>query len=428
MKNYAYICYEQVVSEAEVELINQFWELEKGENIKFANNAQNVFKEFKSKLDKPLSIIKSKSSCTNVHSAFNCDSCNKKKLFSTRKECIEQFESERYVCKSCLVECYLKDGKLTIEKLGEYIEQRLKSESAISCLTYIEKLYLFLLLTRFNDGNKAPIKHHYDAHSETLGCEEAEKRMMKSLISKGFLVRITEHDFREAQAQGRESIRSFLDACLHLFIRKDNILSELPTYSTSFINSFGLYLRYSEEYSSVSELTKRLYDDICARKVSKNDVEEIQELLEKNRIYNILLIIEDACCDFKVTVQKSLRFGNLLQYLAKNYSLPIISYVVYKEARNLSAYLYNRNIPSYISDKLLTKRIEEYLDLIKRKNYSAVYTRRLPENIRVSEMEAFFCREFNEDCFNWFHLTNEEVLDSWISGATIEFNVPSLLS
>lgn len=81
MKNYAYICYEQAVSEAEVELINQFWELEKGENIKFANNAQNVFKEFKSKLDKPLSIIKSKSSCTNVHSAFNCDSCNKKNYF-----------------------------------------------------------------------------------------------------------------------------------------------------------------------------------------------------------------------------------------------------------------------------------------------------------------------------------------------------------
>ena len=66
MKNYAYICYEQAVSEAEVELINQFWELEKGENIKFANNAQNVFKEFKSKLDKPLSIIKSKSTDTPV--------------------------------------------------------------------------------------------------------------------------------------------------------------------------------------------------------------------------------------------------------------------------------------------------------------------------------------------------------------------------
>ena len=416
------ICYCDSVSENELEAINLYWEMNEATNSGFSFTVSELQAKFKGKVSNLNNLIKKKSCFTFDPDSSACNWCGKITIAYKRKDVLDIKKSDVYVCKTCIHEKQERERleeeqrkRALFSTIKNIKQQMLLGNYSVSTLSYVEKLYLFLLLSEYYEADGEPLK--IDVENFCLaGSSESDHQYISQLVQKNILISIKEIP---------DEIRVLTDKLVfegpNAFSRHDwmGTARRSENYLISSPFKVGVYLCQCEKGGSTSSLLQTLYTDICEINLTQRDFEDISILVESVRLGNLYDIVDWISADCRIPVEKSIKLENLLKHLAKSYPLRVCCWLLYSQADKVAAHLHKTNTPSYISKKLLAKKTDDYLTLAKEKGWEFSYTKKLPDDIETSALESLVADHFLEGNFNWQMLTTSEVIKGWTKNAKL---------
>ena len=392
-----------------IEILDKYWKLDNDAKNGFAYSVVTLNQMYKGKFSNISTFAQSYSYFSIDSAPFNCQHCNCRQIFRNRQAVIST-QYRGFICSTCKdKEIYLTEQKpkrpfLIVEG---YKNEILASGYKLSTLTYLEKVFLFLLLSEFHRIERQPLNIISDNFSIT-GCKVLDSDFMTKLEQQGLLLVINEipESIREANAK-------LIEHSLMLDLNHSNREQYTKGLDSGALMT-GTYLCYNSEFTTSIDLLAQLYSDIEKRKLTRIDVEDIHILVERMRLSSLYQIVSWTCDKFNIQAESSLQLENTLKYLAKSNSLMTCCWTIHYRAEKVAASLNGKKLPIYITNKLLTKDLNSYLAFIQSKGWELTYTKKLPPEVETSTLESFISALFLPNNFNWYSLNTEEIISSWL--------------
>jgi hypothetical protein len=416
-----YICYINLTQNRFVdvvdtlEILDKYWELDNDANNGFAHSVTKLNQMYKGRFSNISTFAQSYSYFSIDSAPFNCQHCNCRQIFRNRQAVIST-HYKGFICRTCKdKERYLAEQKpnkpfINVEK---YKNKVLESGYKLSTLTYLEKVFLFLLLSEYHRIERQPLNIISDNVSIT-GCKVLDVDFMNKLEQKGSLLVIN-----EIPESIREENAKLIEHSLMLDLNQSN-REQYTKGNDSGALMTGTYLCYNSEFTSFVDLLAQLYSDIEKRKLTRTDVEDIHILVERMRLNSLYQIVSWSCDKFNIQAESSLRLENTLSYLAKSNSLMTCCWFIHNRAEKVAASLNGKTLPIYIINKLLTKDLDSYLAFTESKGWELTYTKKVPPEAETSTLESFISALFLPNNFNWYSLNTKEIISSWLMGVDFD--------
>lgn len=287
---------------------------------------------------------------------LNCISCQKKFYARKRNEFKQIFHRLPIVCDDCKRR-QISDS--AINKIDILISSEVYSVfpefkfDDLNSLTYIEKIVLLVLLLDLNLSEGQPVNFN-NSHREynLTGIPKLDTKYLSKLID---IKAIYEVDYRRPE--------SFIKNYSYL---KNNIeyldsdASEKLKEFKSALHKPGMYILIPENYESYNELIRYLYEQLVPDQIDQSVIETISQFVISILLSRAYQLLNEVKSYHRIPINMNL--DAMLTSLVKKYPMRVVFNILNYQAERVAGFLFsNQFINPFVKNKLLVKRIDDYL-------------------------------------------------------------------
>lgn len=404
------ICYLKSLSASEIDSINKYWETDPDSNNGFAY----TLKEIDAKKDVDCGAVSGlvyKSCALVPHSnVFYCGECQKATPVRNRAQFKNQIKLPSHECEEC------RERKLSALKeecanlITNYLSSRLNQKDYFQELSYLDCIILLAILSNDYQENK-PVFSAEKALNLT-GSEHLDATALSRFIEIGALIDLQElpenivfaeqklYECSNNQALRRR--RGGYEPCRNALTIEKGLYFSLPP---QFENYFDFYVAINQR--------------VINKDITTKEGDELKRLVISMRVENLYRLIDHISCEFNLEIKKSNPLSALLHHLSEHYPITKCYFTFYHFAKEVLVYSHKNNTNYYVQGHLFTKFVSRYIENLEENEWELRLSRKLPESIYTSSVEALVSLIFIDGHFNWNSLTANEVIERWLSNTPV---------
>ncbi len=420
------ICYLSDITEDELSVINDYWELSEDLDNEsfdiFQYTLDQITNKHQSKRVRSVSFLAKKSVFFVLHDIFICQDCNCKIPAKNRMDFVNRLKTgEAAICDDCLKkrrQCLLDDARQVI---NTFKAEKFVPTAYLNSLS-IEELLALLSITTEQARNNAFLGTSPDEVTIT-GVQLIDQRIVHSLVDKQALIYIPQIPSEVEMANN-----VIHGNCSH--ITYENRYKNPVQYRTSGSISSGVYLNHldlgsGEEASDISQV---LYQKLQSLILSVEDVTKVHQIVKEIQLGKLYNLIHDIAKEYKIAIDHSNVLRGLLDHLADNYAPMKIYFTFRVKARDTIEYMHKESISGYIAKHCFAKFVGNYIQYIEEKRFELKKAWTLPPHIQTSPFEAIFSQLYLADHFDWNKLSTKEIVSQWLENVHLAEEDQELLS
>ena len=404
-------------------LLYDYWRFDEAERYRYVYPATKLLEKYGIKSSHRLETLVKKNGRLLVKRRLDCNKCVSIDEINTRKEFAILANPSYWLaetngfCKDCRAE----EVKLDLTARLSAVQYKIESldtgrlQASESSLSYLEKVFLFSLINYEDLNSQNACLRAWLNFSEHGAC--GAERVMQNLISTGFIIAFgnayeIEEDALVAQRVLEDS-RNILDNRFIINYKSSLKKLNLPKPEVFTPNN----------YSSPSEFSLKLLNDIKTATLSSSDIAQITNYVTNKRVSELNNLYFYICDLKKIptsnTAKKILVFKKIAGKFNLLESMSIISY----QATLMQAALYDKlRFNSHAHNaNIFIKNIDGWVDrLIENTNIKEYYTKKLPDNWEVTQTEAIISLEILDLLDTWEKYSTKEILNIWFNKIPVE--------
>ncbi|HUX83462.1 MAG TPA: hypothetical protein VMV35_11575 [Halothiobacillus sp.] len=413
-----YICYTEVLAQDEIDLINAYWELsaDKIYPFKYKLSQLDSIKTFSHRRILSNYVI-DRSFFSSNSCKFDCRSCGRKLLFSSREMFRTLSKNIPSICRECEKKITNEVAASYLNRLGDILKSikvRPLDEKPLEKLSYINILFLTILTDHVNIQ---PIKS-YDIENMITGVIDLENEIINDLSEIGLIYACSESSLRNLHIEYNLAHKFFIKNEKQIDYKMASLLNELPK---SF-PKIGIHVLIPESFDTIQDYKYFLNSGLIYRPINDSDLKSIYEIIiniKKNLAY---VLLNTSINKYNIKTEKNHKLDSLLSFLVEKYSMPIVYSFINLQCKNAAAsFQSNPSAPYYVRNKYLAKIIENNLKYLE-KSPTFIFPKELPKFIAKSKIEIFFLNWLGPPgLMTWEKLSVEKIVEFWVN--TYEINV-----
>lgn len=400
--------------EFNTELLKDYWAFKDYPRRKFTFSLKDLITKYQFKSESKLHNIVKNCGHLKFSSLLDCGVCTRAFKIDHRKNINfdkEDWFKEQLICDVCKRENI--DSQVR-EQLSNFqnsipLEQKYNLESPYQELDYLEKIFLYVLLTtklKITDGNLIHPNNWKDFQAlEANGVEY----ILKSIIDKGYIfISNTYDDVMLLQNE----LRNTSDT-LQSYLAFDTLRELKKNLNLNFYNDIVVVL--PKKCSSTNDWIIKLYNEIVSYEIKLKDIKQIEEFITIKRLNEVYALIDFICRQRHIPIKKNNALELDLIRMLKKYDLQHVWSIIYYQAKLAASELYDmefreRNRTRFSSEHVFPHQISSYLNYLEAKNIAPKYPRNLPESWAYSEIEIFVSAHIIKNYETWEKYTPREIL------------------
>lgn len=405
------------------EMLHDYWSFRDVEQRKFTYTVKALLTKYDIKTQDKFSRIIRHSGHLGFKKLLDCKKCYKTFKISARKEI--DFDKSRWfhtqlICGNCRK---LADELHMKEYLVEFkqsipLDQQIENQPPTAELKYLEKIFLYSLLTNVKIVGKNSIPpQDWNTFKEVEA--NGLPYILNNLMEKGYIVNINQYDiFKEKQDDLRK-----------LYNKSDRQLSnelkdEVNYYLRLSFNS-EINVEIPKDFNSFDDWIEKLYEEIIEEKLLVSDYKELEKFILNKRLLEVYSLLDYVCQLKSIPVKKNNAFELDLMRMLLKYDLQHVLAIFMYMAKQTAADLYDMSqkifdVKLFMKEPIFGRHLASYLDHLERKNEKPKYPRQLPENWTYSEIELFVSAQVIRNYEKWEKFTPHEILSLWMEAKGVE--------
>lgn len=398
------------------ELLKDYWHLNHLSRNKFAYTLNELIVKYKIQSVAKLQTIVKYSGHLKFTKMLDCGNCARDFKIYHRKD-IDFHKSEWFkdqlICDRCKREKINTEVEEKITTFRESIPliKKYKLTPPSQELNYLEKIFLYVLITKVNISEQNLIDPQQWKCFQSLEANGLEY-VLKGIIEKGYIYISNIYDNVLLQQNELKTINDNLMA----YLSYDNQRELKENLSLNFYNDIFVVL--PDECNKKEDFILKLFNSITSYELKIEDLKEIEEFLILKRLREVYTLIDFICRARNIPLKKNNAFEIDLIRMIRKYDLQHVWSIIFYQAKQAASELYDmefnqRSKSRFSRDYVFPYHISSYLDYLESKNQNPKYPRNLPDNWVYSEIELFVSSSIIGHYQKWDKFTPKEIQAIW---------------
>ncbi|MCH4244534.1 hypothetical protein [Acinetobacter gerneri] len=399
------------------ELLKDYWNLNHLSRNKFTYTLNELIVKYKIQSVAKIQTIVKYSGHLKFTKMLDCGNCARDFKIYHRKD-IDFHKSEWFkdqlICDLCKREKINTEVEEKITAFRDSIPliEKYKVAPPIGELSYLEKIFLYVLITKTKITEDNLIDPQQWQAFQALEANGLEY-LLKGIIDKGYIYISNMYDNVLIQQNELKNVNDNLFA----YLSYDNQRQLKENLSLNFYNDIFLIL--PEKLNKKEDWVLKLFDQITAYELKIDDLKEIEEFLTLKRLGEVYALINYICRARNIPLKKNNAFEIDLIRMLRKYDLQHVWSIIFYQAKQAASELYdmefNQHSKSRFSrDYVFPYHISSYLDYLESKNQNPKYPRKLPDNWVYSEIELFVSSSIIGHYQKWDKFTPKQIQAMWL--------------
>ncbi len=403
-------------------LFNDYWSFLDFNNLKYRYTSSSIQEKYGLAASVYYKAVRS-SGYLEFKELMDCGKCYANIKIYNRNEIFQLIKKRSHselFCKKCFSAEFNNICKLLVKEFSDQLPLEVSAEKSMPLqdLSYLEKIFLYTLLTQASCENEVYIDEYVWNNFQALEAVGMEE-LIESIFNKKYIY-IRKYDCKllETQEKIREINRRYSNY-LDSDIGKDiDCILDVDLSANLFIN-------IPSEYNDLASWVRSLYHQITSSALSLTDCKEIEHFVKTKRLMEVYDLLDSVCQKNVIPVNKDNALELELLRMTSNYGLnycySILSYQASKTASVLHV-MSSSCTPNYnfIKVHIYRKKISSFLDHLESKDENPKYPKALPVEWSTSEIELFVSMHIIKNYQKWEKFTPNEIIESWLSVLEVE--------
>ena len=403
-----------------LEMLKDYWSFKNFESQKFTYSLASLLRKYDLKSSEKLERIVRNSGFLKFSELMSCKKCVKE-FKALRRRDINYDKcntfSDKLICHNCRSLIADRRTKKILNIFREFNTSQTISEviSPIKELKYLEKIFLYVLLTKTKIDKNGVIQHQIiESFNNKDACGNGNS--IDCFLKNGYLFKTNQNDeFLENQAELRNLILKY----------GQYISAEMKQEMSNYLRlNFKSKIKVviPTKFEDLENWIEELYQEIIKAKPSINDCNEIEKFIINNRLAEVYLLLDSICEVRKIPILKNNALELDLIRMLKKYNLNEIYSLLSYQATMATSRLYEieHSKSGYNKNIVFGREISKSLDYLQSKTENPKYSKPLPENWTFSEIEIFIIANIIKNYEKWHKFTPDQILIKWIAVTGME--------
>jgi len=413
-KNYK-IVFNTEYKDFNLDMLNDYWDFSDFDNLKFNHTIKALLDKYSLRTPDKLERIVKNSGYIIIYEVMDCRKCIKEiKILKRRDLDFKKYKRiiHELKCYPCQKNKADNSIKLHLNNFIELIslKENIEIASPNSELTYLEKIFLYVLITKSTIIKESISINEWNIFNEIEANGFSD--IMERLIKKGYIFITNQYDDIIKKQHELDMLKLEFDCYIG-----DEIKKEITKYlSLNFRSEIKIII--PEGMNNLEEWIEQLYGNIINYKLKVDDCEDIKNYLDTKRLVEVYFLLDNICGRKKIPIKKNnaLEF-NLMRMISKFNLNEIYSLLSYQANKTMSRLYEVENIYNddnkFVKEPQFNLKISSYLDYLEVKNEKPKYPRALPEDWNYSDIELFVSANIIGNYERWDKLTPGQVFSLW---------------
>lgn len=406
-----------------LEMLKDYWSFKNFESQKFTYSLASLLRKYDLKSSEKLERIVRNSGFLKFSELMSCKKCVKEfKALRRRDINYDKWNtfSDQLICHNCRSLIADRRIKKILNIFREFNTSQTISEviSPIKELKYLEKIFLYVLLTKTKIDKNGVIQHQIiESFNNKDACGNGNS--IDCFLKNGYLFKTNQNDdFLERQAELRN-----LTLMYGQYISAET-KREMNNYSRLNFKS-EIKVVIPDEFDDIESWIEGLYQEIIKAKPLIDDCKEIEKYIINKRLSEVYILLDSICEMKKIPLVKNNALEIDLIRMLKRYNLNEIYGLLSYQAKISASYLYDieHSKSGYNKNIVFGREISKGIDYLQSKNENPKYPKPLPENWTYSEVELFISANIIGNYERWDKFTPNEILALWIEAKGIDESI-----
>ena len=404
------ICYPENISEIEIQVITEYWQIAEGTTDNFLYTANQIFSKYKIHKIRQVNQIVKGSLFSLPSTNFRCRECGATIPVSNRTDYKARAKSEiAPSCQDCVEAGVVSRLKTSQALVKAYNQETFSPKKYIDSLTLAEMLALLSLMTDKPTGcnqlaepfNSFPL----------VGVESLDHNLFCSLKEKGAII-----DARSMPDEVLSANRFIDDA----FFKMERGLYSRLTKADFYVRTIWPGIYFCSPIVNEDVIEKNIPDVISTsinkREISNKDIEDITHIIIEIQVQKLHQAIKEIRKEYQIDIENSGFISSILYYFSKNHA-PIGTYFSLRHiGRETVVKLRTRKVPRKAERHVFAKLLSDYSRDVEKYNWSLDLTKALPPSCQTAAMESMFARRYCGET-NFDRLSTNEIIKRWLDSA-----------
>ena len=401
------ICYREGVSEIEIKVINEYWEVAQGTTDNFLHTSKGIYNRYKKFRIRLVPEILKGSYFSLNSTNFKCGTCGSTIPVKNRTEYKSRIKlSHQLTCSDCVRTMTFQKLEESLVLVDKYIIEHFSPTEYIETLTLVELFALlsFMIEKPFNYKNPSDPANNI----KISGIESIDSQLLSSLFRKGALI----------------DVRSMP----HEVISASNFIAEIfsETKYGRYPNLSGNDLRgriinprvyfrkpIKDQVVVHADIINVLSRTILDREISDKDVSEVKHIISEMQIDKLQKSVSEIRKDYQICIENSGYLSSILYYFSINHS-PSGTYLSMQSiARKVVVMIHKKSVSSNAEPHVFAKLLGDYAKKLDEQKWSLDFKRALPATCKTSPFESMFSSTYCGQ-LNWDTISTREIIKLWL--------------
>lgn len=404
------------------ELLKDYWNLNHLSRNKFTYTLNQLIVKYKIQSAAKLQTIVKYSGHLKFTKMLDCGNCARDFKIYHRKD-IDFHKSEWFkdqlicdLCKREKINTKVEEKNTAFRDSIPLIE-KYKVDLPIRELSYLEKIFLYVLITKIKITEDNLIDPQQWQAFQALEANGLEY-LLKGIIDKGYIYISNMYDNVLIQQNELKNVHDNLFA----YLSYDNQRQLKENLSLNFYNDIFLIL--PEKFNKKEDWVLKLFDQITAYELKIDDLKEIEEFLTLKRLGEVYALINYICRARNIPLKKNNAFEIDLIRMLRKYDLQHVWSIIFYQAKQAASELYDMEFNQHSKSRfsreyVFPHYISSYLDYLESKNQQPKYPRNLPDNWVYSEIELFISSSIIGHYQKWDKFTPQQIQAMWFESTLV---------
>lgn len=404
------------------ELLKDYWNLNHLSRNKFTYTLNQLIVKYKIQSAAKLQTIVKYSGHLKFTKMLDCGNCARDFKIYHRKD-IDFHKSEWFkdqlicdLCKREKINTKVEEKNTAFRDSIPLIE-KYKVDLPIRELSYLEKIFLYVLITKIKITEDNLIDPQQWQAFQALEANGLEY-LLKGIIDKGYIYISNMYDNVLIQQNELKNVHDNLFA----YLSYDNQRQLKENLSLNFYNDIFLIL--PEKFNKKEDWVLKLFAQITAYELKIDDLKEIEEFLTLKRLGEVYALINYICRARNIPLKKNNAFEIDLIRMLRKYDLQHVWSIIFYQAKQAASELYDMEFNQHSKSRfsreyVFPHYISSYLDYLESKNQQPKYPRNLPDNWVYSEIELFISSSIIGHYQKWDKFTPQQIQAMWFESTLV---------
>lgn len=402
--------------EFNAELLKDYWAFNDYHRRKFTYSLKDLTTKYQFKSESKLHNIVKNCGHLKFTSLLDCGVCTRAFKIDHRKNINfdkEDWFKEQLICDLCKrlnIDSQMKE-QLSNFQTAIPLKQKYNLEPPNKDLNYLEKIFLFIILSRLTSSHDNSISYYHWKDFQGLEANGVEY-ILKGIIDKGYIFISNTYDDVMLQ---QNKLREASENC-HSYLSFGTLRELNKNLDLKFYND--ILVVFPEKYDNKEDWIVNLYNEITLYKINFLDIKDIEEYVITKRLREVYALIDIICRERDIPIKKNNALEIDLLRMLKKYNLQIIWNVIKYQADKAASLLYEiehneRQKAQYSRESVFSNQLTRYLSYLESNNKHPQYATSLPTHWIYSEIELFVGMSLIGNDQKWDKYTPQEIITLW---------------